>query len=67
MRDGHEQLLQPLAEAVRSLREQQGFTRRELAQRSGVSERFLADLEAGAANISVARLEDVARALGDRC
>jgi len=35
-----------------------------LAQRSGVSERFLAELEGGRANISVARLQDVARALG---
>ncbi|TMB10109.1 MAG: helix-turn-helix domain-containing protein [Deltaproteobacteria bacterium] len=37
---------------------------RELAGRSGVSERFLAELESGQGNISVARLQDVARALG---
>ena len=40
-----------------------GWTLREIADRSGVSPRFLSDLEAGKANISVARLADVARAL----
>jgi XRE family aerobic/anaerobic benzoate catabolism transcriptional regulator len=40
------------------------LTRRELAKKSGVSERFLADLESGQGNISVARLHEVARALG---
>jgi XRE family aerobic/anaerobic benzoate catabolism transcriptional regulator len=37
---------------------------RELAARARVSERFLAQLEAGEGNISVVRLHDVARALG---
>jgi XRE family aerobic/anaerobic benzoate catabolism transcriptional regulator len=40
-----------------------GWTLREIAARSGVSSRFLSDLEAGKGNISVARLADVARAL----
>jgi XRE family aerobic/anaerobic benzoate catabolism transcriptional regulator len=40
-----------------------GWTLREIAERSGVSSRFLSDLEAGKGNISVARLADVARAL----
>ena len=40
-----------------------GWTLREIADRSGVSSRFLSDLEAGKGNISVARLADVARAL----
>jgi len=40
-----------------------GWTLREMASRSGVSSRFLSDLEAGRGNISVARLADVARAL----
>jgi XRE family aerobic/anaerobic benzoate catabolism transcriptional regulator len=57
-------LLEPIGNAVRSWREQRRLSRRELAARSGVSERFLADLEAGAGNISVARLDDVGRALG---
>ena len=40
-----------------------GWTLREIAERSGVSSRFLSDLETGKGNISVARLADVARAL----
>jgi XRE family aerobic/anaerobic benzoate catabolism transcriptional regulator len=39
-------------------------TLRTLAERAGVSERFLTQLEAGDGNISVARLQDVAEALG---
>jgi XRE family aerobic/anaerobic benzoate catabolism transcriptional regulator len=49
---------------VRAQRELQGWTRRQLADRSGVSERFLAQLEVGQGNISLARLADVAVALG---
>jgi XRE family aerobic/anaerobic benzoate catabolism transcriptional regulator len=60
----HQDLLGSVGAAVRSWREQRELTRRELAKKSGVSERFLADLESGAGNISVGRLEDVARALG---
>jgi XRE family aerobic/anaerobic benzoate catabolism transcriptional regulator len=40
-----------------------GWTLRDIADRSGVSSRFLSDLEAGRGNISVARLADVAQAL----
>jgi len=40
-----------------------GWTLREITERSGVSSRFLSDLEAGRGNISVARLADVAEAL----
>src|SRR3954452_25176158 len=64
MRGGHHPLLSAVGAAVRSWREARGLTRRELANASGVSERFLADLESGSGNISVARLAEVARALG---
>src|SRR6266446_9512144 len=64
MKREHQVLLSSAGAAARRLREERGLTRRELAQRSGVSERFLADLEGGQGNISVARLQDVARALG---
>jgi XRE family aerobic/anaerobic benzoate catabolism transcriptional regulator len=37
---------------------------RELAERAGVSERFLGLLETGRANVSVTHLDDIARALG---
>jgi XRE family aerobic/anaerobic benzoate catabolism transcriptional regulator len=39
------------------------WTLKEIALRSGVSSRFLSDLESGKGNISVARLANVARAL----
>ena len=57
-------LLQALGAAVRARRGEQALTIRALAKRAGVSERFLVQLENGEGNISVARLEDVAEALG---
>lgn len=62
--DRRSDLLAGLGSAVRSLRGERGLTLRALAEGAGVSERFLVQLEAGAGNISVARLEDVAEALG---
>src|SRR5437868_4615685 len=46
-----------LGERVRALRGEHRMTRRDLAQASGVSERYLAQLEAGRGNISVLLLE----------
>jgi XRE family transcriptional regulator, aerobic/anaerobic benzoate catabolism transcriptional regulator len=57
-------LLSRLGAAVRARRSERRFTLRALASRAGVSQRFLVQLEAGEGNISVARLEDVAEALG---
>ena len=48
---------------VRAQRESRGMTRRQLSDRSGVSERFLAQLEGGHGNISLARFADVCAAL----
>lgn len=59
-----ERLLRELGAAVRARRGELGLTMRALAKKAGVSERFLAQLEAGEGNISVARLEDVGEALG---
>lgn len=56
--------LQSVGAAVRSQRERKGLTRRELASASGVSERFLAQLEIGDGNISLRRFAEVAHALG---
>src|SRR4051812_45302913 len=50
--------------AVRAHRERRGWSRRELASHSGVSERFLAQLETGDGNISLRRFSEVAHALG---
>src|SRR4029453_16123667 len=52
-----------LGERVRAWRNGQGMTRKALAQASGVSERYLAQLEAGLGNISVLLLRRVARAM----
>jgi XRE family aerobic/anaerobic benzoate catabolism transcriptional regulator len=56
--------LQSVGTAVRTQRERKGLTRRELAGASGVSERFLAQLETGDGNISLRRFAEVAHALG---
>lgn len=58
------EVLAELGRRVRSLREGRGWPRRELALRSGVSMRYLAQLESGEGNISVLLLSRVARALG---
>lgn len=49
---------------VRRERRGRGLSRRQLSESSGVSERFLAQLEGGSGNISLLRFADVARALG---
>lgn len=64
MSEARHDLLAAVGAAVRRLREQRELSRRALSEKSGVSERFLADLEGGSGNISVARLGEVARALG---
>src|SRR5689334_4902667 len=56
-------LLTEIGGKVRARRTSMRWTLREIAERSGVSARFLTDLEAGKGNISVTRLDDVARAL----
>jgi len=53
-----------LGQRVRAWRTSHGTTRKALAASSGVSERYLAQLEAGEGNISVLLLRKVARAMG---
>jgi XRE family aerobic/anaerobic benzoate catabolism transcriptional regulator len=53
-----------LGDRVRAWRNEQGVTRKALSVASGVSERYLAQLEAGEGNISVLLLRKVARAMG---
>jgi XRE family transcriptional regulator, aerobic/anaerobic benzoate catabolism transcriptional regulator len=53
-----------LGERVRAWRSARGMTRRQLAESSGVSERYLAQLEAGQGNMSVLLLRKVAGAMG---
>ena len=52
-----------LGERVRAWRAQHGVTRKQLSNACGVSERYLAQLEAGDGNISVLLLRKVARAM----
>jgi XRE family aerobic/anaerobic benzoate catabolism transcriptional regulator len=58
-----EDILSALGRRARAHRLSRGWTLREVAERSGVSPRFLVQLEAGRGNISVRRLADVAQAL----
>jgi XRE family aerobic/anaerobic benzoate catabolism transcriptional regulator len=56
--------LSRLGDRVRAWRSGHGMTRKALAASSGVSERYLAQLEAGQGNISVLLLRKLARAMG---
>ncbi|MBY5934593.1 helix-turn-helix transcriptional regulator [Tateyamaria omphalii] len=64
--DGAIPMIARLATRVRAARDALGLPRRELSERSGVSPRYLAQLEAGEGNISVILLERVATALNLR-
>jgi XRE family transcriptional regulator, aerobic/anaerobic benzoate catabolism transcriptional regulator len=57
-------LLSRLGQRVRTLRKQRELTIKELADATGLSVRFIAQLEAGEGNIAVSRLAAVASALG---
>jgi XRE family aerobic/anaerobic benzoate catabolism transcriptional regulator len=56
--------LHRLGERVRVLRNQRGMTRKALAGHARVSERYLAQLEAGLGNCSIVLLRRIARAIG---
>jgi XRE family transcriptional regulator, aerobic/anaerobic benzoate catabolism transcriptional regulator len=55
--------LAELGSRVRAWRARRGMTRKALAADSGLSERFLADVESGKGNVSINSLEAAARAL----
>jgi len=57
------QFLVAMGQQVREARERRSIARKALAQSAGVSERYLAQLEAGEGNASVLLLRSVARAL----
>jgi XRE family aerobic/anaerobic benzoate catabolism transcriptional regulator len=56
--------LAELGERVRQVRARRGMTRKILARDSGVSERYLAQLETGSGNISILLLRRIAAAMG---
>lgn len=63
-KDKNSDLLKRLGHRVRWHRKQHGMTLKELAAATGLSLRFVAQLEAGEGNIAVGRLALVAEALG---
>ncbi len=61
---GDREFLGALGKRVREMRERRGMARKVLARDADVSERYLAQLEAGEGNISIVLLRRVALALG---
>jgi len=57
------ELLVQVGRRVRALRGQRGWSRRELSERCGLSERFLAQVETGRGNLSLKSLAEIAAAL----
>jgi XRE family aerobic/anaerobic benzoate catabolism transcriptional regulator len=62
--NGIEAYLHLIGERVRNARARRGMTRKILARDSGVSERYLAQLEAGQGNVSILLLRQIAQAMG---
>jgi XRE family transcriptional regulator, aerobic/anaerobic benzoate catabolism transcriptional regulator len=63
MKKAGQALLREVGSRVRQRRQQRALTIKQLASSSGLSERFVSELEAGRANISVINLSQVAHAL----
>lgn len=61
--DRSSELVARVAMRVRKLRKDKAFSRRVLSEKSGVSPRYLAQLEAGQGNVSIVLLERIAAAL----
>lgn len=59
-----DEFLRLVGDRIRDLRARRGMTRKTLAHDSGVSERYLAQIESGQGNISIVRLRDIAVAMG---
>ena len=62
-REDHRAFVAAIGRLLRLARAKRGMTRRQLAQASGVSERYLAQIEGGAGNPSVIMLASIAQAL----
>ena len=58
-------ILSELGARVRATRRSRDMSRRELAKRSGISERYIAQIEAGQGNVSIVLLLRIAHAV--RC
>ena len=62
-KDASEEHMKQIAKLVRGMRTQRGLTRKDLSKMSSISERYLAQVEAGKANISIALLWRMAEAM----
>ena len=54
------EFLKQLGDRVREMRALRGMSRRELARQCGMSERYVAQIEAGRGNVSIVRLLRIA-------
>lgn len=65
-REDPEQLLRDVGRRIAELRRERGWTQEQLAERLGISRRYLARLERGGQNVTVHRLAWLAEHLGCR-
>ncbi len=63
--NGKDGFLKALGQRIRALRVAAGESIEHLARRAEISPRFLSEIEAGRGNVSVARLDQIADALGE--
>ncbi len=61
--DGADGFLASVGSRVRAIRNDRGYSRKELSARCGVSQRFIAQLEGGEGNISICRLKGIVDAM----
>jgi XRE family aerobic/anaerobic benzoate catabolism transcriptional regulator len=64
MTDPESGFLQQLGQRVRTMRSLRGMSRKVLAKVSGISERYIAQLESGKGNVSIVLLRRVSNAMG---
>src|ERR1700755_2027791 len=63
-RDPEALFLEQLGQRVRTMRALRGMSRKVLAKVSGISERYIAQLESGKGNVSIVLLRRLAHAMG---
>ena len=62
--DAESHFLEQLGQRVRTMRALRGMSRKVLAKVSGISERYIAQLESGKGNVSIVLLRRVSNAMG---
>ena len=62
--DPESDFLEALGQRVRTMRALHGMSRKVLAKVSGISERYIAQLESGKGNVSIVLLRRVSNAMG---